>query len=179
MHHRASAVVLTAASLCAATLLVAPPRRPVTPDAVATPSVRHAPSPVGPGAIRDVAAIMAGQAVTLRAAVHRCAPRRARGTCVLMALGHAEAGAKLSALVLRATLGRLPLGPCIAVTRRLGGVAATVAALAGEGVHSRTWPGVTWAAARAAARVGGRVAAVRDGHWPATCRPAIDGGLRA
>jgi hypothetical protein len=178
MHHRALAAVVVTASFGAAAVAVDPARPPAAPKPVAVPSVRHAPSPVRPGALRDLAAIMAGQAVTLRAAVHQCAPHRARGACVLLALGHAEAAAKLNGLVLRATAQRLPAGPCVALVRRLGSVAATVAAVAGEGVHSRTWPGATWAAARAAARVGARVLAVRDGRWPRTCL-ALDGGLRA
>ena len=168
MHQRALAAVVVTATLGTATLLVDPARPPAAARP-AGPSVRHAPTPVGPGALRDLAAIMAGQAVTLRATVRRCAPRHARGTCVLMALGHAEAGAKLSALVLLATAARLPAGPCVALAARLRNVAATVATVAGEGVHSRTWPGVTWAAARAAARVAVRVLAVRDGRWPRTC----------
>jgi hypothetical protein len=178
MHHRALAAVVVAATFGAAAMAVDPARPPAAPRPAAVPTVRHAPRPVGPGALRDLAAIMAGQAVTLRAAVRRCAPRRARGTCALMALGHAEAGAKLSGLVLRATAQRVPAGPCIALVRRLGSLAATVAAVAGEGVHSRTWPGATWAAALAAARVSSRVLAVRDGRWPRTCL-ALDGGLRA
>jgi hypothetical protein len=180
MHHRALGAVVLTARLGAATLLVDPARPPPARARVAVPPVRHVPTPVGPGALREVAAIMAGQAVALRSAVRRCGARRsrARGTCVLMALGHAEAGATLTGLVLRATMARLPAGPCVALARRLSSVAATVAAVASEGVHSRTWPGVTWAAAQAAARVGARVVAVRDGRWPRTCLPAL-GGLRA
>ena len=180
MHHRALGAVVLTATLGAASLMAGAARPPAVRARVAVPAVGHAPTPVGPGALRDLATIMAGQAVALRSAVRRCATRRSRtrGTCVLMPLGHAEAGAKLTGLVLRATVARLPAGPCVALARRLSSVAATVAVVASEGVHSRTWPGVTWAAAQAAARVGARVVAVRDGRWPRTC-VAARGGVRA
>jgi hypothetical protein len=180
MHHRALGAVVLTATLGAATLMVDPALPPLVPARLAAPAVRPAPTPVGPAALRDVAAIMAGQAVALRSAVRRCAarPSHARGPCVLMALGHAKAGATLTGLVLRATVARLPAGPCVALAGRLASVAATVAAVASEGVAGRTWPGVTWAAAEAAARVAARVVAVRDGRWPRTCVAAIS-GLRA
>ena len=56
--------------------------------------------------------------------------------------------------------------------------AAAIAYIAVDGVRSATWPGYTWGAARASARVGARVIALSAGRWPRTCARE-DVGLRA
>jgi hypothetical protein len=134
--------------------------------------------PAAIGELRSIAAIGAGQARTLRAAVRRCRPRAAAGQCALVALEHAAAGAKLSEIVLRAVSARLPAGPCMRIAARLAGLVSTIGYLARDGVRSRTWPGYTWGAASASARVGARVIAVHEGSWPRHCL-SIRVGLRA
>jgi hypothetical protein len=130
---------------------------PVMPDAAALIS------------LRAVARTGAGQAQTLRAAVRRCRGRSGAGRCILLPLGNAAAGAKLSEIVLRGLAARLAAGPCMAMASRLAGLVSTIAYLGTDGVRNLPWPGYTWAAARASARVGTRVIAVADGPWPRHC----------
>jgi hypothetical protein len=143
----------------------AAPRPSVMPDAAAI------------GSLRAVARIGAGQAHTLRTVVRRCRSRAARGACALVPLEHAAAGAKLSGIVLRAIMERLPAGPCMRAAARLAGLVGAIGYLAQDGVQSRTWPGYTWGAASASARVGARVIAVHHGSWPRHCVSLA--GLRA
>src|SRR6478735_9430007 len=136
-----AAIVAQAASngppVRAVSARAAHPGPPVMPDAAAI------------GSLRMVARIGAQQARTLRAAVRRCRGGPRPGRCALVALEHAAAGAKLSEVVVRADIGA-----------RLRGLVSTIAYIAVDGVRSATWPGYTWGAARASARVGARVIAV-------------------
>jgi hypothetical protein len=125
-----------------------------------------------PSVMPDAAAIG-----SLRAVVRRCRSRAARGACALVPLEHAAAGAKLSGIVLRAIMERLPAGPCMRAAARLAGLVGAIGYLAQDGVQSRTWPGYTWGAASASARVGARVIAVHHGSWPRHCVSLA--GLRA
>ena len=61
---------------------------------------------------------------------------------------------------------------------RLRGLVSAIAYIAVDGVRSATWPGYTWGAAHASARVGARVIALHEGRWPRSCARA-DAGLRA
>ena len=142
------------------------PGPPVMPDAAAI------------GSLRMVARIGAQQARTLRAAVRRCRPGPRPGRCALVALEHAAAGAKLSEVVLRAVMARVRSGPCADIGGRLRGWVSAIAYIAVDGVRSATWPGYTWGAARASARVGARVIALSAGRWPRTCAREVV-GLRA
>jgi hypothetical protein len=167
-------------ALAAAALVVALGAA-LVPQATRTPSpapvhARHADrapalmaDAVAIGSLRGVAAIGAGQARELRAAVHRCGTQAARGRCALMPLAHAASGARLSEVVLRAVSARVVAGPCMAMASRLAGLVSTIAWLGVDGVRSRTWPGYTWRAARAAARTGARVIALNEGRWPRHC----------
>jgi hypothetical protein len=129
--------------------------------------------------LRGIAAIGAQQARTLRAVVHGCAARTARGPCVTMALAHAAAGARLNAVLLRAIAARLPEGPCLRVAGRLAALMATLGFLGVDGSRGAAWhPEAAWAAARAASRVASRVLGVHDAAWPRHCT-RIGGGLRA
>jgi hypothetical protein len=131
--------------------------------------------------LRGIAAVAAQQARTLRAEVRRCRARRgpARGTCAAVPLAHAGASAKLNGIVLRAIAVRLPPGPCMGAAGRFAGLASTIAALAVDGARGAAWwPAEAWAAARAAARVGGRVIAARRAALPRHCA-LIGPGLRA
>jgi len=130
------------------------------------------------GSLRMLARIGVQQARTLRAAVRRCHAEPRPGRCALVALEHAAAGAKLSEVVLRAVMARVPAGPCADIGGRLRGLVSAIAYIAVDGVRSATWPGYTWGAARASARVGVRVIALYAGRWPRTCAPD-DVGLRA
>ena len=154
-----------------------PPVRPVSARA-AHPGPPVMPDAATIGSLRMVARIGAQQARTLRAAVRRCRGGPRPGRCALVALEHAAAGAKLSEMVLRAVTARIPAGPCADIGARLRGLVSTIASIAVDGVRSATWPGYTWGAARASARVGARVTAVHDGRWPRSCARA-DVRLRA
>jgi hypothetical protein len=121
--------------------------------------------------LRRIAVIGAGQARTLRSDVRRCARRSARGRCARMALGHAAAGARLNGIVLDEIVARLRAGLCLRLAGRLGGLMGALAYLADDGVRSVGTPGVTWAAARAASRIGRRVIAFERGARPRRCGP--------
>jgi hypothetical protein len=151
-----------------------------TPVAPVSARVGHRGPPDMPDAaaiasLRAVAQSGVRQAQALSVAVGRCRGRSAPGQCVLVALEHAAAGAKLSGVVLHAVAARLPPGPCMTIAARLAGLASTIAYLGVDGVRDAWWPGYTWDAARAAARVGRRLTAVQRGAWPRRCV----GGLRA
>jgi len=174
---RVVAALAVGGALIAATALAVP--RDESPQRVRR--VAHA-TPRAPAAMPDHAALVSlrrlatigvAQARTLRAAVHRCAPRPARGPCVRIALGQAAASAKLNDLILRAIMARLRAGPCVRVAGRLKALMGTVAYLAIEGVRSPGAPGLTWADARAVARVGDRLRAVAHGPWPRHCAPTV------
>jgi hypothetical protein len=128
--------------------------------------------------LHGIAAIAADQARTLRREVRRCAAGSERGRCATLALAHAGAGAKLNGVVLHALVARLPPGPCVSAAGRLGGFMSTISYLAVEGSRGAAWhPAETWGAARAVARVGGRVIAAAD-RSPRHCTGAA-GGLSA
>jgi hypothetical protein len=175
---------LAAVALVAAVgIVIAVEAARVAPVAPVSASVHHGSPPDMPDAaaidaLRANARIGAQQARTLRAAVRRCRGRPAPGPCVLVALEHAAAGAKLNAIVLRAVAARLRPGPCMTIDLRLAGLASTIAYLAVEGVRSMSWPGATWAAAGASVRAGARIIAVYREPWPRRCAGA-GAGLRA
>jgi hypothetical protein len=169
---------LVSAAVAGAMLFAAVPhfRGPaVTPHAVAAAVPTESgvmPDHAALSSLRGIEAVAAQQARTLRAEVRRCRARRgpARGTCAAVPLAHAGAGAKLNGIVLRAIAVRLPEGPCLRAAGRLAGLVSTIAAIAVESGRGAAWhPAEVWAAARAAARVGGRVIAARRAAIPRHC----------
>jgi hypothetical protein len=147
----------------------------------AVPAADLMPDDAALSSLRGISAVAAGQARELRAGVRRCAVQRgtARGTCATILLAHAGAGAKLNGIVLRAIAARLPPGPCMLAAGRLAGLVSTIAGIATDGTRGAAWqPAVSWAAARAAARAGGRVIAARRAALPRHCA-VIGRGLRA
>jgi hypothetical protein len=142
----------------------------------ARPDARVMPDGAAIESLRAVAAIGAGQARALRAAVRRCRARTAPGRCVLLPLAHAATGAKLSEAVLRGIVVRLAPGPCMDVASHLAGLVSTMAYLGVDGIRN-TSPTSTWAAARGSARLGRRIIAAAEGAWPRHCHRI--GGLRA
>jgi hypothetical protein len=173
----AGLVAAVGAAMVAQAARTAPLERPVSARA-ARPEPPVMPDAVALGSLRMVARIGAQQARTMRVAVRRCRAEPRPGRCALVALEHAAAGAKLSEIVVRAVTARVPAGPCADVGARLRGLVSAIAYIAVDGVRSATWPGYTWGAAQASARVGVRVIALHEGRWPRSCGPA-DVGLRA
>ena len=164
----AGLVAAVGAAMVAQAARTAPLERPVSARA-ARPEPPVMPDAVALGSLRMVARIGAQQARTMRVAVRRCRAEPRPGRCALVALQHAAAGAKLSDVVLRAVTARVPKGRCADIGAKLRGLVSAIAYIAGDGVRSATWPGYTWGAARASARVGARVIAVHDGRWPRSC----------
>jgi hypothetical protein len=162
----AGLVAAVGAAMVAQAARTAPLERPVSARA-ARPEPPVMPDAVALGSLRMVARIGAQQARTMRVAVRRCRAEPRPGRCALVALQHAAAGAKLS-----------ENGPCADIGARLRGLVSAIAYIAVDGVRSATWPGYTWGAAQASARVGARVIALHEGRWPRSCGPA-DVGLRA
>jgi hypothetical protein len=173
----AGLVAAVGAAMVAQAARTAPLERPVSARA-ARPEPPVMPDAVALGSLRMVARIGAQQARTMRVAVRRCRAEPRPGRCALVALEHAAAGAKLSEIVVRAVTARVPAGPCADVGARLRGLVSAIAYIAVDGVRSATWPGYTWGAAQASARVGARVIAVHEGRWPRSCA-RDDVGLRA
>ena len=165
----AAAALVTAlgAAIVAPAARTPPPARESAPVAAPRPAVM--PDAAAIGSLRAVAESGAEQARTLRAAVRRCRGRAGAGRCVLLPLGNAAAGAKLSEVVLHALTARIVPGSCMTVATRLGGLVSTIAYLAVDGVRNVTAPGYTWAAALASVRVGRRIVALRQGRWPRHC----------
>jgi hypothetical protein len=173
----AGLVAAVGAAMVAQAARTAPLERPVSARA-ARPEPPVMPDAVALGSLRMVARIGAQQARTMRVAVRRCRAEPRPGRCALVALQHAAAGAKLSDVVLRAVTARVPAGRCADIGAKLRGLVSAIAYIAVDGVRSATWPGYTWGAAQASARVGARVIALHEGRWPRSCGPA-DVGLRA
>jgi len=181
-HMRRSLVAAALAAAVGAAIVTqeartAPLERPVSAHA-ARPGPPVMPDAAAIGSLRVVARIGAQQARTMRAAVRRCRAEPRPGRCALVALEHAAAGAKLSAVVLRAVTARVPAGRCADIAARLRGLVSAIAYIAVDGVRSASWPGYTWGAALASARVGVRVIALHEGRWPRSCARGVV-GLRA
>jgi len=173
----AALVAAVGAAIFSQAARTAPLQRPVSAR-TAQPGPPVLPDAAAIGSLRMVARIGAQQAWTMRAAVRRCGAEARPGRCALVALEHAAAGARLSEVVLRAVTARVPAGPCADLGAKLRGLVSAIAYIAVDGVRSATWPGYTWGAARASARVGTRVIALHEGRWPRLCARG-DIGLRA
>src|SRR4051794_20500794 len=109
--------------------------------------------------LRAPGALATAEAHTLRHDVRTCARPPRRASCVLMALEHAGAGAKLNGVILTAIAAIPAAAGCRAALAALLAPMTTLAYLAVDGTRSTPWPAEVRADARAAARVAGAVIA--------------------
>jgi hypothetical protein len=160
---RRSLVAIVAAAACTAATAWSLPERSQPSGA---PRVAYE----GAGSRGDVAAtavplgrlgaIAAGQAQTLLREIRACGRPAPSGRCLVLALGHASAGAKMNGVILAAARPGLEAQRCRRALDRLGAMMATIAYLGVDAAHSGPWPAEVRADARAAAVVARRMGGV-------------------